>query len=100
MDMDWIKVKERDIEFEYRYIPAGESEFCNEQLYTIIVRTRFGLNKEDWNERKPHGFDEETRSLIVKTLGNFRPDGDLNGKLEDDYYYLRSMPVYHRDWMK
>ena len=100
MDMDWIKVKERDIEFEYRYTPAGESEFCNAQLYTIIVRTQFGLNEEDWNERNHHGFDKETRSLIAKTLGNFRLDGDLNGKLEDDYYYIRSMPVYYRDWMK
>lgn len=100
MDMDWIKVKERDIEFEYRYSPAGESKFCNEQLYTIIVRTRFGLNKEDWKKRNHHGFDDATRSLIVKTLGNFIPDENYDGTLEDDYFYITSEPVYHRDWMK
>ena len=100
MDMDWIKVKERDIEFEYRYAPAGESEFCDEQLYTIIVRTQFGLDEEDWDKRNHHYFDYETRSLIVKTLGNFSPDGDCDGTLEDDYFYIKSKPVYHRDWMK
>lgn len=100
MDMDWIKVKERDIEFEYRYASAGKSEFSNEELYTITVRTPFGLNKEDWNKRNHHGFDSATRSLVVKTLGNFRPYGDLEGTLEDDYFYIVSMPVYHRDWMK
>lgn len=99
MDMDWIKVKERDIEFEYGYAPAGESKFCNEQLYTIIVRTRFGLNKED-GKRNHLGFDKATRSLIVKTLGNFIPDGNYDGTLEDDYVYITSEPVYHRDWMK
>ena len=98
MDMDWIKVKERDIEFEYRYAPAGESKFCNEQLYTIIVRTQFGLNKEDC-KRKHRYFDDETRSLVVKTLGDFIPE-NYYGTLEDDYYYIRSEPVYHRGWMK
>lgn len=100
MDMDWIKVKERDVDFEYRYVPAGESKFCNEQLYTIIVRTQFGLNKEDWNKRNHHGFDDATRSLVVKTLGNFIPFGNYDGTLEDDYFYITSEPVYHRDWMK
>ena len=95
--MLWTKVKERDAEFEYTYTLDCKSEFCDEQLYTIIVRTQFGLNKADC-ERKYRGFDKATRNLVVKTLGNFTPI-NYEGILEDDYYYIMSQPVYHRDWM-
>lgn len=88
-ELKFTKVKKRNIEFEYAYRKYGRSQYSGEMLYEVIIRISSKDNYE---------FTEEQINLIVDTLGEM--ETRCQDEKEDIYYYIVSMPIYHRDWMK
>lgn len=88
-ELKFTKVKERNIEFEYAYRECGRSPYSGEMLYQAIIRI---------SAKDDYGFTNEHINLIVETLGEM--ETRCQNEKEDIYYYIVSMPIYHRDWMK
>lgn len=88
-ELKFTKVKERDIEFEYACREYGRSQYSGEMLYEVIIRI---------SSKNSCGLTNEQINLIVETLGEMEPR--CQDEKEDIYYYIVSMPIYHRDWMK
>ena len=88
-ELKFTKVKKRGIEFEYAYREYGRSQYSSEMLYEVIIRI---------SSRDNYRFTDEHINLIVDTLGEMEPR--CKNEKEDIYYYIVSMPIYHRDWMK
>ena len=88
-ELKFTKVKKRNIEFEYAYREYGRSQYSGEMLYEVIIRI---------SSKDNYGFTDEHINLIVETLGEMKTR--CQNEKEDIYYYIVSMPIYFRDWMK